>query len=119
MPLTRLVRELDETADQTGAMLDPIAEALNLLADPTVDGETARQRAARLIVTALQGQDRIEQRCRNLARAVSALARLPPDAPDHEVDAIWSGLSLDELRLAALSGTAPRPRSAHGDIEFF
>ena len=71
------------------------------------------------LVTALQGQDRIEQRCRNMARAVRQFALLPPGTSLSVHDEIWSGLVLDELRLPALSGSAPRPHEPHGDIEFF
>jgi hypothetical protein len=80
--------------------------------------ETA-QAAATLIVTALQSQDRIEQRCRNMAYAARQFALLPKGAATDVYDAIWSGLVLDELRLPALSGSAPRPFDPHGEIEFF
>ena len=59
-----------------------------------------------MIVTALQGQDRIEQRCQNMALAVRQFALLPPTAPDSVYDEIWASLVLDELRVPALSGVA-------------
>ena len=124
MPLNRLARELEETASQTSGMLDPIARALDLLRSAQgntgagLPADTARA-AATLIVTALQSQDRIEQRCRNMAHAVRQFALLPMGATTEVYDEIWSNLMLDELRLPALSGTAPRPSDPHGEIEFF
>ena len=57
-----------------------------------------------MIVAALQGQDRIEQRCQNMALAVRQFAMLPPTAPDSVYDEIWASLILDELRVPELSG---------------
>ena len=119
MPLDRLARELQETADQTGTMLEPIVRALDILSNPELDAATARAEATNLIVTALQGQDRIEQRCRNMAHAVRQFALLPQGSSFAVYDAIWAGLMLDELRLPQLSGSAPRPQDPHGDVEFF
>jgi hypothetical protein len=115
MSLQKLARELDETARQTAAMLEGIAEALELLAERGND-PTIRQ-AAQMIVTALQGQDRIEQRCHNMALAVRQFALLPPTAPDSVYDEIWASLTLDELRVPALSGIAAH--ASHGDAELF
>ena len=74
-------------------------------------------RASRAIIAALQGQDRIEQRCQNMALAVRQFALLPAAAPLSSYEEIWSGLVLDELRLAALSGVAAR--GSNGDVEMF
>lgn len=117
MSLQRLARELDETARQTAGMVEGVAQALEILADKTVDPEDARRRAARMIVSALQGQDRIEQRCQNMALAVRQFALLPPTTPDSVYDEIWSSLVLDELRVPALSGSAAR--GIHGEAELF
>lgn len=117
MSLQKLARELDETARQTAAMVDGITYALEVLADKNLSCETARRQAVAMIVSALQGQDRIEQRCQNMALAVRQFALLPPTAPDSVYDEIWANLVLDELRVPALSGVAAN-RST-GDVDLF
>jgi hypothetical protein len=117
MALQRLARELDETARQTASMVDGVTQALELLSDKTVEPERARREAIHLIVHALQGQDRIEQRCHNMALATRQFALLPPGTPAKVYDEIWSTLVLDELRVPALSGSAGR--GVHGEVELF
>ncbi|MDC9826398.1 hypothetical protein PRN20_21900 [Devosia sp. ZB163] len=117
MSLQRLARELDETARQTALMVDGVTQALDLLSDKTMSPEVARREAAHLIVNALQGQDRIEQRCQNMALAVRQFALLPPNTPDKVYDEIWSTLVLEELSVPALSGAAAR--GIHGEAELF
>lgn len=117
MTLQKLARELDETARQTAALVEDIAAALAVLSDRTLDPAVARDRAAGMIVTALQGQDRIEQRCHNMALAVRQFALLPPTAPDSVYDEIWASLILDELRMPELSGVARTVRS--GEVDLF
>jgi hypothetical protein len=117
MSLQKLARELDETARQTASMLEGITEALNLLADSGLNREAPVRHAVQMIVTALQGQDRIEQRCHNMALAVRQFALLPITAPDSVYDEIWAGLTLDELRVPALSGIAAH--QSHGEAELF
>jgi hypothetical protein len=117
MPLQRLARELDETARQTSALADGVTDALEVLADRSLSAEEARALACRIIISALQGQDRIEQRCQNMALAVRQFALLPATAPESAYDEIWSSLVLDELRLATLSGIAAR--GSDGEIEMF
>lgn len=117
MSLQKLARELDETARQTAGMVEGITQALELLGDQSVSGEEARREAMRMIIHALQGQDRIEQRCQNMALAVRQFALLPPTAPDSVYDEIWASLILDELRVPALSGVAAH--STHGEAELF
>ncbi|MVS99357.1 hypothetical protein [Devosia marina] len=117
MSLQKLARELDETARQTASMLEGITEALELLADKQISKDPSVREAVQLIITALQGQDRIEQRCHNMALAVRQFALLPPTAPDSVYDEIWASLTLDELRVPALSGIAAH--SNHGDAELF
>ncbi len=117
MSLQKLARELDETARQTASMLEGIAEALDVLADARISKDPAVREAVQLIITALQGQDRIEQRCHNMALAVRQFALLPPTAPDSVYDEIWSSLTLDELRVPALSGIAAH--QMHGEAELF
>ncbi len=116
MSLQRLARELDETARQTAGMVEGVTQALELLADKSVSADEARREAARIIINALQGQDRIEQRCQNMALAVRQFALLP-DAPQSIYDEIWSSLVLDELRVPALSGSASF--GVHGEAELF
>ena len=117
MSLQKLARELDETARQTASMLEGITEALDLLADKNLSKDASIREAVQMIVTALQGQDRIEQRCHNMALAVRQFALLPSNAPDSVYDEIWSSLTLDELRVPALSGIAAH--QSHGDAELF
>lgn len=117
MSLQKLARELDETARQSAAMVEGVMLALELMADKAVPAENARKEAARMIVAALQGQDRIEQRCQNMALAVRQFALLPPNTPDSVYEEIWASLVLDELRVPALSGVAAH--GVHGEAELF
>jgi hypothetical protein len=117
MSLQKLARELDETARQTAALVDGIAQALEVLTSTELTPEQARKQAAAMIVLALQGQDRIEQRCHNMALAVRQFALLPADAPEAVYDEIWASLILDELRLPSLSGVAANVSS--GEVELF
>mgnify|MGYP000857674289 CR=1 FL=1 len=117
MSLQKLARELDETARQSAAMVEGVTLALEMLADKSIPPETARRKAAAMIVGALQGQDRIEQRCQNMALAVRQFALLPPTASPAVYDEIWSSLVLDELRVPALSGVAAH--GVHGEAELF
>ena len=117
MSLQKLARELDETARQTASMLEGITEALEILSDHQASKDPAICEAIQLIVTAMQGQDRIEQRCHNMALAVRQFALLPPTAPDSVYDEIWASLTLDELRVPALSGIAAH--QMHGEAELF
>ena len=117
MSLHKLATELDETARQTAAMLDGITEALVTLSGQHPSPEAAIREAVGMIITAMQGQDRIEQRCHNLALAVRQMAGLIPTTPHSDFEEIWAGLTLDELRVPALSGIAAH--SSHGDADLF
>jgi hypothetical protein len=117
MSLQKLARELDETARQSAAMVEGVTQALEVLADGSRSYEETRREAVSIIVSALQGQDRIEQRCQNMALAVRQFALLPPTAPESVYDEIWSSLVLDELRVPALSGVAAH--GVHGEAELF
>lgn len=117
MGLHKLARELEETARQTAEMVDGITASLLTLGDTSIECSAARSTAIRQIVVALQMQDRIEQRCRNMAEAVRKMAECD-EAPDGEASrSVWSALKLDELRDDALSGIAARANS--GEVEFF
>ncbi|WDR04583.1 hypothetical protein PSQ90_09580 [Devosia rhodophyticola] len=116
MAMQRLATELEETARQTAVLVDGINQALQILAETGVDPESARQRAMTQIVKTLQDQDRIEQRCRGLASVVRQLDGINAAQP-RDIDAIWAGLTLDELRLPALSGIAAHLKS--GEAELF
>lgn len=98
-------------------MVEGVTQALELLADKTLAADEARREAVRIIINALQGQDRIEQRCQNMALAVRQFALLPPTAPDSVYEEIWSSLVLDELRVPTLSGSAGH--GIHGEAELF
>jgi hypothetical protein len=113
MKLQRLARELEETARQTASLVDSVASVLDVLADPLLNADEARRRASAMIVTALQGQDRIEQRCHNLALLTRRIDLLPPDAAEALHDDIWASLALDELRGAAA------PQADEFDAELF
>lgn len=118
MSLQKLARELDETARQTAAMVEGVTQALELLADTRDDCKQSARDAIAIIVNALQGQDRIEQRCQNMALAVRQFALLPPTAPDFVYEEIWANLVLDELRVPSLSGVAAS-RPSSGDVDLF
>ena len=108
MSLQKLARELDETARQSAAMVEGVTQALEVLADKIDSRRRGAPRGSRgMIVAALQGQDRIEQRCQNMALAVRQFALLPPTAPDAVYDEIWSSLVLDELRVAGALRQSP------------
>jgi hypothetical protein len=117
MTLQKLARELDETARQTAAMVDGITDALAVLADRELQPDQRTRQAVAMIVSALQGQDRIEQRCQGMALAVRQFALLPPTAPDSDYEEIWANLVLDELRVPALSGVAAN--QATGEVDLF
>ena len=117
MSLQKLARELDETARQTSSMLEGITEALQILAERNLSKDPTIREAMQMMLTSLQGQDRIEQRCHNMALAVRQFALLPHSAPDSVYDEIWSSLTLDELRVPSLSGIAAH--QSHGDVDLF
>jgi hypothetical protein len=117
MSLQKLARELDETARQTAAMVEGITDALAVLADKNLNPDQRQNQATAMIVSALQGQDRIEQRCQGMALAVRQFALLPPTAPDSDFEEIWANLVLDELRVPALSGIAANQSS--GEVDLF
>lgn len=117
MSLHRLARELDETARQSAAMVEGFTEALEILSDSKLNKDPMVRDAILAIITSLQGQDRIEQRCHNMALATRQFALLPMAAPESVYDEIWSSLSLDELRVASMSGIAALQN--HGDAELF
>lgn len=116
MGLHKLARELEETARQTAEMVDGITASLLTLGDASIDASTARSTAIRQIVVALQMQDRIEQRCRNMAEAARKMAEMS-GAEQMDDESVWTNLTLDELRDENLSGVAARANS--GEVELF
>ncbi|KFL25812.1 hypothetical protein JP74_16785 [Devosia sp. 17-2-E-8] len=106
--LLKLAAELEETARQTAEMVDGVFHALATLSDTAITSEQARADSISQIVQALQAQDRIEQRCRNLAIATRHFAQMPPTASEEALDAVWHSLQMDELRINSLSGVAKR-----------
>lgn len=117
MSLERLARELDETARQTGDMAAVITDALKHLGEPAAGHEKRRNEALQQIIIALQAQDRIEQRCNNLARAVRGLINSDTHINHGRFDEIWKSLKLDELAIPELSGIAAK--KTDGDCELF
>lgn len=117
MSLQKLARELDETARQTAYMVEGITEALAVLADKNLTPDQRQKQATAMIVSALQGQDRIEQRCQGMALAVRQFALLSPTAPESDYEEIWANLVLDELRVPTLHGIAAQP--SNGEVDLF
>ena len=116
MSLNRLAKELEETARQSGEMVATIYGAIETLASEPKLTEPEKAEALKTIVVAMQSQDRIEQRCRNMADAVKALAQSEELTKKAFADA-WSKLTLEELAVPALSGIAAVEE--HGECEFF
>lgn len=117
MSLERLAKELEETARQTSNMVSGITEALTTLGNTKVDTDVARTQAVQQIIIALQGQDRIEQRCLNMAEAVRNLVASDKAIDHPRFDEIWAHLTLDELAVPELSGIAGRTES--GEVDLF
>jgi len=117
MSLERLARELEETARQSGEMAASITYALHRIGEAAAGEEKVRLDAIQDIVVALQAQDRIEQRCRNLAHAVRDLIASDRSIDHRRFDEIWARLKLDELAVPELSGIAAR--IDHGECELF
>ncbi|UJQ93748.1 hypothetical protein [Mariluticola halotolerans] len=117
MSLERLAKELEETARQTSVMVEGITDALAVLAESRADADATRELVAQKIIVALQGQDRIEQRCRNMAEAVRHLVASDRNIDHARFDEIWAHLALDELAVPELSGIAGRTQS--GEVDLF
>lgn len=117
MSLLRLAKELEETARQTGEMTSAIIEAIDHLDPPSEDAAVDRAEILKRMMVALQAQDRIEQRCRNLAQAVRGLVASDNSIDHPRFDEIWSTLRLEELAVPELSGIAAVEE--HGECEFF
>ncbi len=117
MTLKRLATELDETTRQTVEMVDGIIKALSMLQDKNMSCEEARKQAMNEIVFALQAQDRIEQRCNNMATAVRKMVDSDDNIDNKKFDEIWSHLTLDELAVPKMSGVAAR--LDHGEVDLF
>lgn len=117
MSLERLAKELDETARQTSEMVIGVTEAMTTLGNADIGSDAARSQAVTQIIIALQGQDRIEQRCRNMADAVRNLVASDRSIDHPRFDEIWAHLSLGELAVPELSGVAAREK--HGEVDLF
>ena len=117
MSLEKLAKELEETARQTSEMVDGIASAIEVMHDAQSTCEAARKNAVRDIIVALQAQDRIEQRCANMAKAVRNLIASDNSIDHSRFDEIWAQLTLDELAVPELSGVAARV--PHGEVDLF
>jgi len=117
MSLEKLAKELEETARQTSEMVDGISSAIAVMHDAKSTCEAARKSAVRDIVVALQAQDRIEQRCTNMAKAVRQLIASDTSINHSGFDEIWAHLTLDELAVPELSGVAARVQN--GEVDLF
>lgn len=120
MSLERLAKELDETTRQTAEMADGVAQALAILQSGHGNAdsiEDALGRAAQQIIVALQAQDRIDQRCTNMAKAVRNLIASDTSIDHPRFDEIWAHLTLDELAVPEMSGVAAQVSS--GDVDLF
>ncbi len=117
MSLERIAKELDETARQTEEMANGVTDALKTLSEAEPGSAQAQKLAMAQIIHALQGQDRIEQRCRNMAKAVRNLIASDKTIDHPRFDEIWASLTLDELAVPELSGVAKRTES--GEVDLF
>lgn len=117
MTMQRFATELEETARQTSEMVEAIVEALGVLNGEAMTCSMARRAATERIVRALQAQDRIEQRLRNMGEAARRLATHVAVSDTRACEDVWASLTLDELRLRELSGVAGRVD--HGEVELF
>lgn len=117
MSLERLARELEVTASQTGDMAAAITVVLQDLGAPAPGQEKVRNAAVQRIIVALQAQDRIEQRCHNLAGAVRTMMLSETPINKRLFDEIWENLNLDELAIPEMSGIAHA--QSDGDCELF
>ncbi|MFT6658371.1 hypothetical protein [Maritalea sp.] len=118
MSLDKLAVELEETARQTAEMIDKINDSLGILMNNSLGCQEARSTAVQEMVIALQAQDRIQQRCDNIAKAARLMAKVVDEISEKIDDKdVWSNLTLDELRKPNLSGIAGRAK--HDDIELF
>ncbi len=113
MPLRHIAHELEETARQSESMADEIVEALDLL--KRADSREAAERAMREIVVALQAQDRMAQRCRGLARALTRMSDSAACASGVTAGDIWDDVTPGELWPEAKTTGKPQP----AEIELF
>ncbi len=117
MSLGKLAIELDETSRQTAAMVEKINEGLSTLMDGGRECSDSREAAIQQLIVALQAQDRIQQRCDNIAHAARSMAEFVEVSEKLDAVDVWADLTLDELRKPNLSGIAGRAK--HDDIELF
>lgn len=117
MAIQKLAIELDETIRQTRDLVNSITDALNVLMDKSLDHKQARSNATNQIMIGLQGQDRIEQRCANITRAIEQMRQCTIQFDEAKCAHIWEGLSLDELSKPEMSGISAR--IPHGEVDLF
>ena len=117
MPFDRLAVEIDETARQMAELVAGISGVLDILSDPDTGDAKARQMAATKILLALQAEDRIAQRCRDLAAFVREMAAMGLTDIDPRINDLWARRTLDELRLS------PKAKSdatyVSGEVDLF
>ncbi len=117
MSLKRLARELDETTRQTKELVHGIIKALDILQETNISSDEANKQAINKIIHSLQGQDRIEQRCDNMAKAIRKMVEKDSTINNEQFDEIWSHMTLDELANPKLSGISARIE--HGEVDLF
>ncbi|VAW44709.1 hypothetical protein MNBD_GAMMA03-2028 [hydrothermal vent metagenome] len=91
--------------------------ALEILQDNSADLKSNKNKAITQIIIALQGQDRIEQRCDNMSKAIHKMVENDCTLNNKQFDEIWSHMTLDELAIPKMSGVAARIE--HGEVDLF
>lgn len=117
MAIQKLAVELDETIRQTRELVDSVTDALNVLMNKELSDKDARTTAINQIITGLQAQDRIEQRCTNITQAIEKLSQCTLKFDESKCADAWQSLSLDELSKPEMSGISAR--IPHGEVDLF
>ena len=117
MPIHKLATELEETVRQTRELVRSVDTALAVLLDPDLNDGEARQQAKKRIMVGLQAQDRIQQRCDNITRAMLQMRQCTVQFKGEQCARAWENLTLDELSKPELSGAAARV--PHGEVDLF
>ncbi len=117
MAIQKLALELDETVRQTRDLVNSINDALNMLMDKDMSDANARNDATNQIMIGLQAQDRIEQRCANIAIAVEKMRETTSEMDEEKFAHIWQNLTMDELAKPEMSGISGR--MTHGEVDLF
>ena len=117
MPIKKLAIELDETVRQTRELVQSVDEALSVLMDTDLQDDHARKEAKNRIMIGLQAQDRIQQRCDNITRAMTQMRKCTVQFKGEECARVWESLTLEELSKPEMSGISAR--IPHGEVDLF